>query len=310
MLLMGPTAVGKSQLALELAKSMNMEIISVDSALVYRGMDIGTAKPNCHTLQQVPHHLIDICDPAETYCVADFYTQAIQLIEAVLVRGKTPLLCGGTMLYFHAITHGLSLLPAADESVRSRLLTKAKALGWQAMHQQLSQVDSIAANRIHPNDAQRIQRALEIYHTTGVNMTKWLAAHPPQIPPYRFIQIAIGLKDRKALHQRIESRFDQMLDQGLVAEVGKLRDRADLNLDKPAMRCVGYRQIWRYLAGEYDLDRARLKAIYASRQLAKRQLTWLRANTDIHWFYTQPPQALLPRVSHFFAKACHEVCHT
>jgi tRNA dimethylallyltransferase len=245
-LLMGPTAAGKTDIAVQLAEQGNFEIISVDSALVYREMNIGTAKPDAETLERAPHFLIDIRDPAQAYSAAEFVSDAGQLITEIHDRGNTPLLCGGTMLYFRAITEGLSELPKADEEIRQALIDEASDIGWAAMHAQLMSIDPEAANRIHPNDPQRIQRALEIFRITG-------------------------------------QRFDQMLAQGFVEEVEKLRLRPDLNLNKPSMRSVGYRQIWQYLDGEFELEKARLKAIVATRQLAKRQFTWLRAVQDAQW---------------------------
>lgn len=282
-LLMGPTAAGKTDLAVELVERMNMEIISVDSALVYRGMDIGTAKPAAPVLERAPHHLIDIKDPAEAYSAAEFAADAAGLICDILGRGKTPLLCGGTMLYFRSITQGLSSLPSADEGIRQKILAEARQRGWDAMHDTLSRIDPRAAQRIHPNDPQRIQRALEVYEITGLSMSDWQEQHKPQGLPYDFIKLAIAPADRAVLHGRIETRFDHMLQQGFIDEVAELKKRADLDLDKPSMRCVGYRQIWEHLDGKYDVNQARLKGIYATRQLAKRQLTWLRSVSDLQW---------------------------
>ncbi len=281
---MGPTAAGKTDLAVELVETMNMEIISVDSALVYRGMNIGTAKPSAETLEKAPHHLIDIKDPVEAYSAAEFAEDAARLIREILDRGKVPLLCGGTMLYYRAITEGLSSLPSADEAIRQKLLQQAEETGWQVMHQRLQEIDPKAAQRIHPNDPQRIQRALEVYEITGMSMSDWQEQHKPEGLPYEFIKVAISPEDRSVLHQRIEARFDLMLKQGFIDEVTTLRNRGDLDLDKPSMRCVGYRQIWEYLDGKHELEEARLRGIYATRQLAKRQLTWLRSITDLNWF--------------------------
>lgn len=283
-LLMGPTAAGKTELALEMVERFNMEIISVDSAQIYKGMDIGTAKPDAETLRQVPHHLIDIRDPAVAYSAAEFASDAGSLIEAIRARGKTPLLCGGTMLYYRAITDGLSELPQADEEIRQSLEEEAQVKGWQAMHEQLRQIDPESAGRIHPNDPQRIQRALEIHRITGMSLTDWIQQSPPQGLPYDFRRLVISPADRSILHQRIESRFDQMLEAGFIDEVEGLRSRTDLDLDKPSMRCVGYRQIWESLEGKYSMAEARLKGIYATRQLAKRQLTWLRSMPNAEWF--------------------------
>jgi len=283
-LLMGPTAAGKTDLAIEMVERFNMEIISVDSAQIYRGMDIGTAKPDAATLRRAPHHLIDIRDPAEAYSAAEFVTDAEQLIQDILARGKLPLLCGGTMLYFRAITEGLSELPRADESTRQTLEQEAQEKGWHTMHAHLKQLDPEAAGRIHPNDPQRIQRALEVYRITGIPLSEWTRRNRPAGLPYQYLKIVISPEDRSVLHQRIEARFDQMLAAGFVDEVRRLRQRGDLDLGKPSMRCVGYRQIWEALDGRYSLDEARLKGIYATRQLAKRQLTWLRSMEGAGWY--------------------------
>ncbi len=281
---MGPTAAGKTDLAVELVENFNMEIISVDSALVYRQMDIGTAKPDVETLRRAFHHLIDIRDPAESYSAAEFSAAAAVLIKDILSRGKVPLLVGGTMLYYQAITEGLSELPKADEAIRQRLFCEAREKGWRQMHERLKRIDPESASRIHPNDPQRIQRALEIYYITGDSMSNWIKSRQSEGLPYNFIKIAVSPEDRLVLHRRIEKRFDNMLKQGFIEEVERLKEREDLGLDKPSMRCVGYRQIWRYLDGEYGREEARLKGIYASRQLAKRQLTRLRSILGINWF--------------------------
>lgn len=283
-LLMGPTAAGKTELAVELVENFNMEIISVDSALIYRQMDIGTAKPGAEILRRAFHHLIDIRDPAESYSVAEFSVAATALIRDILARGKVPLLVGGTMLYYQALTDGLSELPKANQAIRQILFREAQEKGWAQMHERLKRIDPESASRIHPNDSQRIQRALEIYRTTGDSMSNWIKAHQYGGLPYDFIKIAVSPEDRSVLHRRIEKRFDNMLKQGFVEEVERLKERGDLDLGKPSMRCVGYRQIWRYLDGEYGQQEARLKGIYASRQLAKRQLTWLRSILGINWF--------------------------
>lgn len=281
---MGPTAAGKTELAVEMVERFNMEIISVDSAQIYREMDIGTAKPDAKTRRRAPHHLIDILDPAESYSAANFASDAGRLIKEIQAKGKVPLLCGGTMLYFRAIIEGLSELPEADEAIRQSLEVEAQAKGWQAMHAQLARVDPQSAQRIHPNDPQRIQRALEVYRISGVSLTDWTQCNQPQGLPYEFYKFVVSPEDRSILHQRIESRFDQMLSAGFVDEVKRLQQRGDLDLGKPSMRCVGYRQIWEALAGKYSLQEARLKGIIASRQLAKRQLTWLRSMDDVGWF--------------------------
>lgn len=283
-LLMGPTAAGKTDVAVQLAERGGYEIISVDSALVYRGMDIGTAKPDAKTLARAPHFLIDIRDPVESYSAAEFVNDASKLIEEIHDRGHIPLLCGGTMLYFRALTEGLSELPKADERIREELIAEAEASGWDTMHQQLLSIDPVAAARIHPNDPQRIQRALEVYRITGSSMTDWLKQNKPRGLPFNYRRYVIAPQDRSRLHQRIEQRFDEMLARGFVGEVRLLMARGDLSLEKPAMRAVGYRQIWQHLEGEYDLAEARLKGIYATRQLAKRQYTWLRSMEKSAWY--------------------------
>lgn len=273
---MGPTAAGKTDLALACAEQFDCELISVDSALVYRDMDIGTAKPDAQTLQQVPHALIDIIDPNEAYSVGSFRDDALAEIRAIIARGKTPLLVGGTMLYFRALQQGLSELPAADESVRSQLETEAQASGWAAMHQRLATIDPQAAERIHPNDPQRIQRALEVYQISGKTLSELWQQQAAQELPYKLAKIAYFPHDRELLRHRIAQRFHQMLKQGFIDEVEALRARGDLDLDMPSMRCVGYRQVWEYIDGVLSHDEMVEKAITATRQLAKRQLTWLR----------------------------------
>jgi tRNA dimethylallyltransferase len=300
-LLMGPTAAGKTDIAVELAGRGGYEIISVDSALIYRGMDIGTAKPDPGVLVRAPHFLIDIRDPAEAYSAAEFVNDAEHLISAVHQRGNIPLLCGGTMLYFRALTEGLSELPAADDAIRDALVAEAEVSGWHAMHQQLQTIDPESAARIHPNDPQRIQRALEIYRITGSSMTNWLKENKPHGLPYDFRHYVVAPADRSLLHQRIEQRFDRMLQDGFIDEVETLRRRGDLDLEKPSMRAVGYRQIWQYLDGEYDLAEARLKGIYATRQLAKRQFTWLRGLKKGHWYdpnNSAETKRLMDEISH------------
>jgi tRNA dimethylallyltransferase len=302
-LLMGPTAAGKTDVAVQLVEQGNFEIISVDSALVYREMNIGTAKPDAETLERAPHFLIDIRDPAQAYSAAEFVSDAGQLITEIHDRGNTPLLCGGTMLYFRALTEGLSELPKADEEIRQTLVDEASEKGWSAMHAQLKSIDPEAANRIHPNDPQRIQRALEIFRITGMSMSDWLQRNKPEGLPHRFIKQVLAPSDRSVLHQRIEQRFDQMLAQGFVEEVEKLRLRPDLNRDKPSMRSVGYRQIWQYLDGEFGLEEARLKGIAATRQLAKRQFTWLRAVEGAQWFDSLKPAEIKRLIGEFSSNA-------
>jgi tRNA dimethylallyltransferase len=281
--IMGPTASGKTAAALEIARHLPCEIISVDSALVYRGMDIGTAKPTATELAAVPHHLIDILDPAESYSAMQFRQDALRLVAEIHARGKLPLLVGGTMLYFKALRDGLDDLPQADATLRAQLDAEADALGTPALHARLSEVDPATAERLKPNDSQRIQRALEIYLLTGKPMSELVAKTAKPDLPFAMLPIALEPSDRSVLHARIAARFDAMLDSGhggLVEEVKQLRARGDLNLNFPSMRCVGYRQTWEYLDGEYDLHTLREKGIAATRQLAKRQLTWLRSMPD------------------------------
>jgi len=281
---MGPTAAGKTELALACAEQFDCELISVDSALVYRDMDIGTAKPDAQTLQQAPHALIDIIDPNESYSVGSFRDDALAEISAVLERGRTPLLVGGTMLYYRALQQGLSALPAADEAVRSRLAAEAQASGWLAMHQRLTQVDPASARRIHPNDPQRIQRALEVYEISGKTLSEMWQQQTAQGLPYKLAKIAYFPQDRELLRQRIAQRFHQMLRQGFIEEVEALRARGDLSLDMPSMRCVGYRQVWEYIEGVLSHDEMVEKAITATRKLAKRQLTWLRKEQNCNFY--------------------------
>ncbi|MEZ9822356.1 tRNA (adenosine(37)-N6)-dimethylallyltransferase MiaA [Shewanella sp. 10N.286.45.A1] len=280
--LMGPTASGKTALAIELVKNYDCEIISVDSALIYQQMDVGSAKPDAAELAVAPHHLIDIIDPAQSYSAADFRKDALLKIEDIISRGKTPLLVGGTMMYFKALIEGLSPLPGANEEIRAQIAAEAEADGWQALHDQLKEIDPVAAERIHPNDPQRLARALEVFRISGKSLTE-LTKVKSDAFPYEAIQFAIAPNDRKVLHKAIETRFKAMLGLGFVAEVEKLKSRDDLHLELPSMRCVGYRQCWQYLDGEYDYETMVEKAIVATRQLAKRQLTWLRGWPDLIW---------------------------
>jgi tRNA dimethylallyltransferase len=282
--LMGPTASGKTQLAINLAQHFPLEIISVDSALVYRGMDIGTAKPSFELLKLAPHRLTDIRDPSESYSAAQFLDDATKEITAIHQSGKIPLLVGGTMLYFRALQKGLAVLPSADAATRAAITEAAAKDGWPAQHNRLTQVDPAAAKRIHPHDSQRIQRALEVYDLTGTSLSHWQDT-PAAANNYEILNLAIAPLDRKVLHARIAQRFEQMLAAGFVDEVKKLYDRDDLNLELPAMRSVGYRQVWEYLAGQSTFEEMQEKAIIATRQLAKRQLTWLRHwPQEINWF--------------------------
>jgi len=284
---MGPTASGKTALSVELAKRFNAEIISVDSALVFKGMDIGTAKPSLEERSGIPHHLIDILDPSESYSTGEFRKQALALMADITARGKIPLLAGGTMLYFNALYHGLAELPNADEALRKELDAEAQLIGKQAMHDQLKLVDPVAAARIHPNDPQRVQRALEVYRLSGKSMTELHAEANAKPIPYRQIKLVIAPQSRAILHEKIALRFQQMLDNGLIEEVRTLYQRGDLNTNMPAIRAVGYRQVWNYLEGNINLDELREQGIAATRQLAKRQFTWLRRETEAQWFYTE-----------------------
>jgi tRNA dimethylallyltransferase len=283
-LLMGPTASGKSALAATLASRFPVEIVSVDSAQVYRGMDVGTAKPSQAERAAVPHHLIDIIDPTEAYSAARFRAEALRLMSEINTRGKIPLLVGGTMLYFKALREGLSELPDADEDIRAEIDAEAAARGWPAMHAELASVDPQTAARLKPTDAQRIQRALEIHRVSGEPMSKLLGRKKDSSLPFRLVEMALVPSDRGELHRRIEARFDAMLDHGLVEELRALRARHALGPNLPSMRCVGYRQAWRHLEGEFDRDGLRDRGIFATRQLAKRQLTWLRTARDSQTF--------------------------
>lgn len=284
---MGPTASGKTQLAVELVQRFPCEIISVDSAMVYRGMDIGTAKPSADILKIAPHRLIDIRDPSEAYSAAQFRNDAMHEINHILARKKIPLLVGGTMLYFRALQQGLSDLPSADAALREKIRLAGEQQGWAVLHERLAQIDPIAAKRIHQNDTQRIQRALEVYELTGKNLTTWQQENQQISPDYRMINLAIAPDDRAVLHARIAKRFHQMLQEGFVEEVEKLFARGDLSLNTPAIRSVGYRQVWEYLLGYYSYSEMEEKGIIATRQLAKRQLTWLRGWPDMKWFNSE-----------------------
>ena len=278
--LMGPTASGKTAAAVELAQHLPVELISVDSALVYRDMNIGTAKPDAATLAAAPHQLIDIIDPTSVYSAAAFRSDALRLMQDISSRGKIPLLVGGTMLYFRALRFGLSDLPQADAEVRAGIEEQAARLGWPHMHKELANVDPETAARLKPNDAQRIQRALEIFRVSGQTMTALLALQETYQLPYQLIPLALVPSERKPLHQRIEVRFEQMLKQGLLDEVQALQQKYVLNSEMASMRCVGYRQAWQYLAGDIDKTELLEQGIAATRQLAKRQLTWLRGMPD------------------------------
>jgi len=280
---MGPTAAGKTDLAIALAERLNGELVSVDSALVYRGMDIGTAKPD------YPHHLMDIRDPSESYSAAQFAGDAARCCAGIVARGRLPILVGGTMLYFRAFLEGLADMPASDPREREAIARRAEREGWPALHAELAAVDPQIAARIHPRHSQRISRALEVYRASGVPLSTWQAQTGEQPPPaaaYRVSQLAVCPADRAVLHHRIEQRFRQMLAAGFLEEVRALHRRGDLHADLPAIRAVGYRQLWQYLAGECALEEAVERGIAATRQLAKRQLTWLRKWPDLIWLLT------------------------
>lgn len=284
---MGPTASGKTAFAVEWAQRLGTEIVSVDSALVYRRLDIGSAKPDAATLAVAPHRMIDIRDPHETFSAADFAAEALPHMQALSAAGKVPLLVGGTGLYFRALLDGLSEMPAADPSVRAALNVQAAAEGWAAMHARLREVDPESAARIHPNDPQRILRALEIHRISGRSRSDWQSGPRRPAFPFRVLPVVLAPADRGVLHERIERRFDQMLAQGFLDEVRGLMADPRLHPDLPSMRAVGYRQAWQHLAGAADFDTFRAQAIAATRQLAKRQLTWFRGSQDSRWFDPQ-----------------------
>ncbi|MFV2030858.1 MAG: tRNA (adenosine(37)-N6)-dimethylallyltransferase MiaA [Gammaproteobacteria bacterium] len=281
--LMGATATGKTDLAVDIARRFPVEIISVDSALIYRGMDIGTAKPDAGVLAEAPHFLIDIIEPESQYSVWNFVTDATQLIRQIMQRGNIPLLVGGAMMYYHALENGLNKLPQADELVRSRLDAEAGRVGWAAMHEKLSNIDPAAAGKIKPGDSQRIQRALEVFEISGQPMSV-LQQKPVQGFEWDALRLILNAQDRALLHQRIERRFMQMLARGIIAEVEGLRNQSELNLSRPSMRCVGYRQVWQFLDGSLSREQMIHRAIVATRQLAKRQITWLRKQPQSHAF--------------------------
>jgi tRNA dimethylallyltransferase len=281
--LMGPTASGKTDLAIRLATECDCEIISVDSALIYKQMDIGTAKPSSQELKKAPHALVNIIDPLSAYSAGNFRDDAIRLMHEITERGKTPLLVGGTMLYYKALIDGLSPLPAADVLIRALIEKEALELGWQHMHDQLALIDPVSAKRIHVNDPQRLSRAIEVFRISGKSMTQ-LTEIKSEPLPYNFKQFAIAPTEKKVLHERIERRFNMMLSSGFEQEVERLRARGDLHLDLPSMRCVGYRQMWEYLDGNIDHEEMIFRGVVATRQLAKRQMTWLRGwKTEITW---------------------------
>lgn len=290
--LMGPTAAGKTPLAIDLVQTLPCDIISVDSAMVYREMNIGTAKPDAATLALAPHRLIDIRDPIETYSAGQFREDALNEIEAILAAGRIPLLVGGTMMYFKILQQGIANLPKADAGLRAQLEARAAKEGWEVLHAELALVDSKAAARIHVNDAQRIQRALEVYQLSGRCLTEWQEAGTNPLDKYNVLNIAIAPQERSVLHQRIAERFKLMLAEGFIEEVEHLFNRGDLSAELPSIRSVGYRQVWDYLAGAISKEEMQEKAIAATRQLAKRQLTWLRSWPDVHWLTTETDNLL------------------
>jgi tRNA dimethylallyltransferase len=294
--LMGPTASGKTDVAIGLTKHFPCEIISVDSAMVFRGMNIGTAKPDLNLRQKTPHYLIDICDPAENYSVGQFCKDTLHALKEIIANNKIPLLVGGTMMYFRALQFGLSALPSADQTVRQQLDKEANAIGWPALHKRLQTLDPITASRLHPNDAQRIQRALEVQMLTGVALSQLTKKKQGHLQDYEVVNIALIPQDRKHLRERIQKRFHHMLAQGFVDEVKKLYARGDLHKDLSAVRAVGYRQVWDYLAGTIDEKTMIETAIIATQQLAKRQLTWLRQWPSLHTFNIESPMFMQPLV--------------
>lgn len=288
--LMGPTASGKTDLAIALRQTLPVEVISVDSALIYKGMDIGTAKPSQAELALAPHRLIDILDPAESYSAMNFRADALKEMADITASGRIPLLVGGTMLYYKALIEGLSPLPSADPNIRAEIEQRAEQQGWAALHQELLKIDPVAGTRINPNDSQRINRALEVFYITGKTMTE-LTAEQGESLPYDVLQFAIAPQERAVLHERIEQRFHKMIALGFEEEVKKLYERPDLHIDLPSIRCVGYRQMWEYLQGDISLDEAIFKGICATRQLAKRQITWLRSwQSELTWLDSLAPE--------------------
>lgn len=304
--LMGPTASGKTDLAIQLRQHLPVEVISVDSALIYKGMDIGTAKPGKEELALAPHRLIDILDPAESYSAMNFREDALREMAEISAQGKIPLLVGGTMLYYKALIDGLSPLPNADEKVRSEIEAKAELVGWAELHKALEKIDPVSAARINPNDSQRINRALEVFYLTGKSLTE-LTEQKGEGLPYNVLQFAIAPEDRAILHERIELRFHKMMELGFKTEVEKLFARSDLHLDLPSIRCVGYRQMWEHLQGQYDLDEAVYRGICATRQLAKRQITWLRGwKTPITWLDSLKNEQNLKKITQAFDLAMQQ----
>ncbi|OUR76563.1 tRNA (adenosine(37)-N6)-dimethylallyltransferase MiaA [Colwellia psychrerythraea] len=298
---MGPTASGKTALAMALQEALPCDIVSVDSALIYRGMDIGTAKPTKSELAQYPHKLIDLRDASESYSAADFCRDALAEIAEIRGNNRIPLLVGGTMMYFKSLIEGISPLPTANAEIRQGIETEALAKGWQAMHDQLAEIDPVSAERIHPNDPQRLTRALEVYRLTSNTLTQLTQIKGAKLDG-DVLQLAITPKERSTLHERIALRYQQMIDMGFEQEVIKLKSRDDLHQDLPSIRCVGYRQMWQYLEGEFDHDEMIFRGVCATRQLAKRQLTWLRNWPDLHWLTTDDKTNLTQVLSLLDAK--------
>jgi tRNA dimethylallyltransferase len=297
-LLMGPTASGKTDVAISLCKRFPFDIVSVDSALVYRGMDIGTAKPDARTLERTPHRLVDIREPEDSYSAGDFVRDARREIDDIHSAGRTPLLVGGTMMYFRALTQGLAELPAADPDIRDAIDEDAASEGWPAMHERLRHVDPVAAARIKPNDRQRIQRALEVYLASGKPLSDWQSESQQRDSDVDYVKLGLRVPSRRTLHERIETRLDQMLEAGFADEVRGLMERPGLDRDAPSMRAVGYRQIWAHLAGECSLEEGRYRTIVATRQLAKRQMTWLRSESSLN-AYNPLEEATINAISSF-----------
>jgi tRNA dimethylallyltransferase len=290
--LMGPTAAGKTDLALRLTEALPCDIISVDSALIYKGMDIGTAKPDVDTLAKYPHRLVNIIDPSESYSAAQFRHDALKEMASITAAGRIPLLVGGTMMYYNALVKGLASLPEANAEVRQQLFEWAETEGWPALHARLAEIDPESAQRLAPNDSQRLQRALEVYQLTGRTLTELWAEQQSQNLPYSVVNLAIMPAERKTLHERIALRYRMMLDEGFVDEVRHLYERGDLNPQMPSVRCVGYRQVWSYLDDEWDYPTMIDKGIIATRQLAKRQITWLRSWENLHWLTSEDKDIL------------------
>lgn len=308
--LMGATAAGKTRCAVELHENFPVSIISVDSALIYRDMDIGTAKPDSTILAKAPHRLISFLDPAQSWSVAGFYKQALSEIKSIHGQGKIPLLVGGTMMYFRALQQGLAFLPESDPQTRAAIEAQAAAEGWPSLHAHLHQIDPESAARIHPNDPQRIQRAIEVYRLSGRPLSQWLEEAAVNPLPYDIIKLVAGPENRRALDDVIEHRFNLMLDQGFLDEVRALQQRGDLNLKMPSMRCVGYRQAWDHLLGNLSVEEMKQQSLKATRMLAKRQYTWLRSESDCHWFDTVKDQQVQQCMADLLQKNIEFNSHT